>query len=262
MTPLTTLPLSEIHPRDHFNYRQDLPKIKELAASIAAVGLLTPIMVEKNGAGYHIVSGHRRYSALTLLGFTGEVPVTLKGDVRSEIANLVENVREEPHPADLAVRLRDVVDGKFGDALKPKDLATQIGLSASHVNNLVRIAKKLTPESLQAWRDGEGTEPKVIFPFALALKMCGMSEEQQALAIEAWRDSLKEANHEGSEEDEEEDAPSEGEETASEEGDDGAPSKAEMRAKLENLEAKESLTEEQNGMRRALRWALGMTKRM
>lgn len=61
-----TMKLSEINVRKGWNPRQTLPKIKELAGSIRATGIESPLWVAslKDGpAGKFIVRGHRRHAA-------------------------------------------------------------------------------------------------------------------------------------------------------------------------------------------------------
>ena len=53
------IPLESIQPSPR-NPRQHLDGIDELAASLAAHGLLQPIVMRRCGAGYQLVAGHRR----------------------------------------------------------------------------------------------------------------------------------------------------------------------------------------------------------
>ncbi|HEY2594718.1 MAG TPA: ParB N-terminal domain-containing protein, partial [Chloroflexota bacterium] len=52
------------------NPRQKLDGTDELAASLAAHGLLQPIVVRRLDIGYEIIAGHRRLAAAQQLGWT------------------------------------------------------------------------------------------------------------------------------------------------------------------------------------------------
>ena len=60
-------------PRTHFNETE----LRELSESIKAHGVLQPLLVRKQGDGFEIIAGERRYQAAKLAGLT-EVPVTIK----------------------------------------------------------------------------------------------------------------------------------------------------------------------------------------
>jgi ParB family chromosome partitioning protein len=93
--PVTEIRQDETQPRIHL----DESTIAELAQSIEANGLLSPILVRQDGDGYIIVAGERRFRAVVSLGWT-----TIPADVRefdadsAQWAALVENVqRDEPN---------------------------------------------------------------------------------------------------------------------------------------------------------------------
>ena len=60
-------------PRTHFNETE----LRELSESIKAHGVLQPLLVRKQGDGFEIIAGERRYQAAKLAGLA-EVPVTIK----------------------------------------------------------------------------------------------------------------------------------------------------------------------------------------
>jgi N6-adenosine-specific RNA methylase IME4/ParB-like chromosome segregation protein Spo0J len=78
-----TLPIDGI--RVGVRYRQDLGDLRTLAASIAEVGLLHPVVVTPEG---RLIAGQRRLEACRLLGWA-EVPVT--------VVNLLQAARGEAH---------------------------------------------------------------------------------------------------------------------------------------------------------------------
>ena len=59
--------LNEIHPGNRV--RHDIGDIKELAASIATVGMLNPITVMQTQEGYNLIAGYRRLCAAQMLGW-------------------------------------------------------------------------------------------------------------------------------------------------------------------------------------------------
>src|SRR5215475_4473438 len=93
-TVLTALPLSAVRPnpaqpRHHF----DPDALAELAASIAQHGILQPVIVKRDGDGYLIMAGERRYRAAQLVGLT-IIPAVVRDDDPLEIA-IIENVQRE-----------------------------------------------------------------------------------------------------------------------------------------------------------------------
>lgn len=250
---------------EHFNYRQDLPAMKELTGSIEHEGLLQAITVRpqvdaegKETGDFDITDGYRRFLASAETTRYGKpdakIPCLIRTEASPRMASIVANESYvSPHPADLSVRLAELVSE---EDLKPKDLAVRIGKSGSHVRNLIRAGKDLSPESLDAWR-------KKNFSTDFAFKLAGLTHEEQAAKIEEWEEMRREDNFEGSEADSDSDA---GESTGGGDSDasegSGKPSAKEITKKLENYQAKEELNETQVGIVRALKWVLGLTNRV
>ena len=92
------LSLAEIHPnilqpRTHF----DAERLDELAADIAAHGILQPPIVRpRPEGGYEIVAGERRYQAARLAGLE-TIPVLVRAlsDDDARVISLVENLQRE-----------------------------------------------------------------------------------------------------------------------------------------------------------------------
>src|SRR4051794_39433936 len=88
-------------------YRRDMGDLDELAATIADVGLLHPVVVRPDGT---LVVGERRFRAAQRLGWT-EVPVTVVDDLDDDDAvraELAENaIRKDFLPSEIdAIRRR------------------------------------------------------------------------------------------------------------------------------------------------------------
>lgn len=79
---------------NHERFRKDMGDVKELAESIAARGLLNPIILDDNN---ELVAGHRRLQAMQMLGWD-VIPYFNKGDMteleRREV-ELEENIRRK-----------------------------------------------------------------------------------------------------------------------------------------------------------------------
>ena len=98
------IPLSGLKPCK-FNVRRHGPKeIDSLAASIAGLGLIHPLLVRPNGGAFEIVAGQRRFLAMKKLDADGaldtdSVPCVVMeatGDAAAIEASLAENVARLP----------------------------------------------------------------------------------------------------------------------------------------------------------------------
>jgi ParB family chromosome partitioning protein len=123
----------------------DEEEIRHLSESIKNQGLLQPIVVRKLVDGYEIISGERRFRALTLLG-KRHVPCIVKAKVSDremlELA-LVENIqREDLNEIEKAVaydRLLRECD------FSHDQLAAHVGKSRSAITNSLRLLKLPDP---------------------------------------------------------------------------------------------------------------------
>ncbi len=136
-----TLPI-EFLQRGKYQPRRDMDpeKLKELADSIAAQGVIQPIIVRKiEGENkYEIIAGERRWRASQLAELQ-EVPVVLKDlDDRSVMAiALIENIQREDltalEEAEALRRLQDEFE------LTHQQIATAVGKSRTTITNLLRL---------------------------------------------------------------------------------------------------------------------------
>jgi ParB family transcriptional regulator, chromosome partitioning protein len=136
-TPLAgfvAIPIADVHPSPN-NPREHLHDIAELAASIAADGLVQPIIVQKllGGNGYQIIAGHRRLEACARLGWA-KVPCIIRRDLLPDeelVAILVENgQRSGLDPIEEARALKRLVDSGRSAA----DVGKRIGRPGSYVS--------------------------------------------------------------------------------------------------------------------------------
>ena len=127
--------------RGKYQPRKDIDpeKLKELSDSIAAQGIIQPIVVRKISAEkYEIVAGERRWRAAQLAELD-EVPVIIKDiDDRSVMAvALIENIqREDLNALEEAEALHRLLD-EF--ELTHQQIAESIGKSRTTVTNLLRL---------------------------------------------------------------------------------------------------------------------------
>ncbi len=127
--------------RGKYQPRRDMDpeKLKELSDSIAAQGIIQPIIVRKlAGDKYEIIAGERRWRAAQLAELQ-EVPVLVKDiDDRSVMAvALIENIQREDlnalEEADALHRLLDEFE------LTHQQIAEAVGKSRATVSNLLRL---------------------------------------------------------------------------------------------------------------------------
>ncbi|MBP8284391.1 MAG: ParB/RepB/Spo0J family partition protein [Chromatiaceae bacterium] len=137
---LTSLPLDLIE-RGRFQPRRDFDPegLRELADSIAAQGVIQPIVVRTLAGGrYEILAGERRWRASQQAGLS-EIPVVIReADDQSAMAiALIENIqRADLNPLEEASALQRLL-GEFG--LTHAQIAEAIGRSRASVTNLLRL---------------------------------------------------------------------------------------------------------------------------
>lgn len=151
-------PIEEVHPnRDQPRTRFDDEALAELAASIAELGVLEPILVRaRSKGGYEIIAGERRWRAAQKAGLR-EVPVFVRELSTEEAfeAALVENLqREDLNPIETARAFQRLVE-EHGNSQEA--VAKRVGKDRSTVANALRLLK--LPEAVLAMvEDGKLSE--------------------------------------------------------------------------------------------------------
>lgn len=143
------LPVGDLQPGKYQpRTRMDEASLNELAASIAAQGLVQPIVVRPLGAGaatpYEIIAGERRWRASQIAGLK-EVPVHVHhiADEAALAMALIENIqREDLNPLEEAQGLRRLID-EF--SLTHQQAAEAVGRSRSAASNLLRLLELAEP---------------------------------------------------------------------------------------------------------------------
>ncbi|MEL6878777.1 MAG: ParB/RepB/Spo0J family partition protein [Pseudomonadota bacterium] len=137
---LAALPIASIsplpgQPRKHF----DDAALGELAASIAARGVIQPIIVRPRGEGrYQLVAGERRWRAAQKARLH-EIPALVRDlDDREVMAlALIENIqREDLNPVEEARAYQRLADE---ESMTQSDIARMVDKSRSHVANFQRL---------------------------------------------------------------------------------------------------------------------------
>jgi ParB family transcriptional regulator, chromosome partitioning protein len=123
------------NPRKHF----DEAALDELAASIAARGVIQPVIVRPAGVGaYQLVAGERRWRAAQKARLH-EIPALVRQlDDREVMAlALIENLqREDLNPVEEARAYQRLADD---EAMTQAEIAKLVDKSRSHVANLQRL---------------------------------------------------------------------------------------------------------------------------
>lgn len=122
-------------PRKYF----DTESLSDLASSIAAHGVLQPVIVKdlKNGS-YELIAGERRYRASKLAGLS-EIPAIVMDadDITAAEISIIENVqREDLNPYEEASAYSSLVDD-FG--LTQEEVSKMVGKSRPAIANSLRL---------------------------------------------------------------------------------------------------------------------------
>lgn len=147
------VPIEQVEPQQHQpRQRFDDDKLDGLAVSIKDKGVLLPLLVRREGRGYRLIAGERRWRAAQRAGLK-EVPVLVDeadDDEAFELA-LIENIqREDLNPIEEAQaydRLMEI------HGCTQAQLATRVGKERSTVANALRLLK-LPPGAREAVLDG------------------------------------------------------------------------------------------------------------
>lgn len=134
MLPVSSLAPHPEQPRRHF----DEDALDELAKSIAARGLIQPIVVRPHGKEYQIVAGERRWRAAQRVRLH-EVPVIVRDLDEAETLEIaiVENIQREDLNAIEEAEAYAKLIGQFGHTQDA--LARIVHKSRSHIANLLRL---------------------------------------------------------------------------------------------------------------------------
>lgn len=201
-TELREIPLSHLC-GNPANFYPPVPaeELEALADSIAANGLLEPLLVVDAGGVYKLISGHNRLRALQALNAHGGAYRTAlcrvlpRMDPAHELTAIIESNRQrKKSPALLAKeaeKLTEVYSKRkaAGEELPGRirdRVAADLGVSATKLGNLSAIKRGLhAPELLDAWEAGA-------LPEAVALELARLDPtEQRDFAVWVAEDSAR-----------------------------------------------------------------------
>lgn len=156
---VSQLPVEQLVPNPDQPRRQfDQEQLAELASSLAARGVLQPLIVRPHPTEtglYQIVAGERRWRAAQIAQLH-DVPAIVRELDDTEVLEvaLIENIqRANLNPIEEAASFRQLME-KFGHT--QERLAEALDKSRSHISNLLRLLN--LPEQVQGWvRDGKLT---------------------------------------------------------------------------------------------------------
>ncbi|MBD3403260.1 ParB/RepB/Spo0J family partition protein [candidate division GN15 bacterium] len=153
MNALSEIAPNPMQPRQDFDHE----RLQELAESLKQDGMMQPLVLKKNGSGFHIIAGERRYRAAKIAGLE-KVPATILDnidDTRMLELALIENVqREDLNPIELAEAYRRLID-QCG--LTQQQLSERVGKSRTAITNQLRLLR--LPGSIARYlREGRLTE--------------------------------------------------------------------------------------------------------
>jgi len=166
-------------PRKHF----DTAALDELSASIKEHGILTPLIVKREGEKYIIIAGERRWRAAQLAGIK-ELPVVVRDydDRQTAEISLIENLqREDLNPVEEAQAYAMLI-ANFN--LTQEEVAQRVSKNRTTITNSLRLLK-LAPEVQELIVDG-------VLSAGQARAILGVEDvsRQKALAEEAVQNKL------------------------------------------------------------------------
>ena len=131
---LSQIRAHQYQPRTSF----DQKKLEELAESIKKHGVIQPVLVRKDGKGFELVAGERRFRAAKLAKLK-KIPVVVSNisDVQSLEIAILENIqREDLNPLEVAKGYQRLKD-EFG--YTQEAVAKSVGKPRSSVANSLRL---------------------------------------------------------------------------------------------------------------------------
>lgn len=136
---ITKIRLDKIHPSIEQPRRDRLLGVEDLAASLEKDGLLSPIVVTRDGDGFRIIAGERRYHAMSRLGWQeAECRIISREERDYYRISIIENLqRENLSPEEEAIALHRLkTQENYSDA----ELARIIGKSRNYITEILGIA--------------------------------------------------------------------------------------------------------------------------
>ena len=166
------IPVGEIDPnRNQPRKRFDDDALLALADSIRHNGVLSPILVAREGGRYTIIAGERRWRAARIAGLSEVPAIVIEADDRKMTElSLIENLqREDLDPIEEAEGYKTLMDNYH---LTQEEAAERVGKSRSAVANSLRLLG-LCPEVRQMLQNGglSGGHARALLPLKADLQL-------------------------------------------------------------------------------------------
>ncbi|HDS03736.1 MAG TPA: ParB/RepB/Spo0J family partition protein [Firmicutes bacterium] len=144
--PVEEIRPNRFQPRNLFHEEE----IQSLADSIQENGLLQPVTVRRlEDHSYEIISGERRFRAMSRLGYK-VIPVIVReisSDSQMLVMALIENLqREDLNPVEEALGYQRLIEE---NGLTQQDVSRLVSKSRAYITNTLRLLK-LEPEIIKA----------------------------------------------------------------------------------------------------------------
>lgn len=138
----------------------------DLMESIKEEGILQPLLVHRSSehlpALYELRAGFRRFEVAKKLDIPHIPIVILDDDVNPKVAGILENLREDMKPIEMATAIKaimdeGIIDKKTGKKIKlsQRKVAKMVGVSQSRISDLLGLVGDLHSKVSRAVTDGE-----------------------------------------------------------------------------------------------------------
>ena len=177
-----SIDIDKIHPaKNQPRKRFEESALEELALSIKKHGVLQPILVKKDGAGYEIIAGERRWRAVARAGLH-KIPALIKAPEKNEdhFWTLAENLqREDLNPIETARACAHILKAHN---LNKQQLADLLGKKRPTLVNVLRLLQ-LSPAVQKQISEG-----RLSLGLAKELLRVQNPEEQTALGEKCFKE--------------------------------------------------------------------------
>lgn len=181
---LMELPIASVHPNPTQPRTVFTPeKLMELSDSIKANGIIQPLLVRKQGDGYEIVAGERRWRAAQLAGLE-KVPCVVQ-DVADEnvlTLALIENIQRDDLNAIETAHAFDRLSQEL--SLTHEEIGRRTGKDRTTITNFLRLLR--LPQDVQ----GMVAEGKISNGHARALLSLASEEMMKEAADQILKQGL------------------------------------------------------------------------
>lgn len=171
---ITKVRIENIHPSADQPRQDRTFAVDELANSIRRDGLLSPIVITRDGEGYRIIAGERRFHAARQLGWTEiEARIISRKEMDYWRIAIIENLqRENLSPEEEASALLKL---KSTEDMSDASLAELVGKSRNYITEILGIGA-LPPTLLKECRSA-GIETRNLLIQVVQAHKKGVSDE-------------------------------------------------------------------------------------